>query len=88
MLKASSSSGAPASPTAPSSDAEVKSSLRGAKGAFTRAKTIVGLDVSSAESSRLKQNEERMAYWKRWGPYLSERQWSTVREDYSANGSW
>lgn len=26
--------------------------------------------------------------WKEWGPYLSERQWATVREDYSYNGSW
>ena len=26
------------------------------------------------------------AYWRRWGPYLSERQWGTVREDYSATG--
>ena len=27
------------------------------------------------------------AAWRRWGPYLSERQWGTVREDYSADGS-
>ena len=60
----------------------------GAKGAFTRAKTIVGLDVSSAESSRMKQDRERIANWKRWGPYLSERQWATVREDYSPYGNW
>ena len=59
-----------------------------AKGAFTRAKTVVGLDVSSAESARLKQDIDRTANWKRWGPYLSERQWSTVREDYSPDGSW
>ena len=26
--------------------------------------------------------------WKEWGPYLSERQWGTVREDYSSNGNW
>ena len=26
--------------------------------------------------------------WKKWGPYLADRQWSTVREDYSADGSW
>lgn len=29
---------------------------------------------------------DRTVYWKRWGPYLSERQWGTVREDYSDNG--
>jgi hypothetical protein len=60
----------------------------GAKGAFTRAKTIVGLDVSSAESSRMRQDSDRVANWKRWGPYLSERQWATVREDYSPHGNW
>ncbi len=38
------------------------------------------------ESKRLHHNAERTEYWTRWGPYLSERQWGTVREDYSANG--
>jgi hypothetical protein len=37
--------------------------------------------VTSAESSRLEDPE-----WKRWGPYLAERAWGTVREDYSADG--
>lgn len=41
----------------------------------------------SAEEKRLKQDRERKAYWRRWGPYLSERQWGTVREDYSAGGT-
>lgn len=40
----------------------------------------------TAEEKRLAQDRDRTAYWKRWGPYLSERQWGTVREDYSANG--
>jgi hypothetical protein len=31
--------------------------------------------------------EARIAYWRRWGPYLSERQWGTVREDYSPGGT-
>jgi len=39
------------------------------------------------EQSRLIENEERRAYWSRWGPYLSERQWGTVREDYSPHGT-
>ncbi|KYC43302.1 glucosidase [Scytonema hofmannii PCC 7110] len=39
------------------------------------------------EEIRLQQDRERAAYWKRWGPYLSERQWGTVREDYSHDGS-
>ena len=38
------------------------------------------------EQSRLKENREEKAPWKKWGPYLSERQWGTVREDYSDNG--
>jgi hypothetical protein len=39
------------------------------------------------EHNRLMENEERRAYWRRWGPYLSERQWGTVREDYSPYGT-
>jgi len=38
------------------------------------------------ESVRLAEDASRAKNWKRWGPYLSERQWGTVREDYSANG--
>ena len=38
------------------------------------------------EDQRLQASAERVAHWKRWGPYLAERQWGTVREDYSANG--
>ncbi|MHA1966160.1 MAG: MGH1-like glycoside hydrolase domain-containing protein [Candidatus Hodarchaeales archaeon] len=37
------------------------------------------------EYERLIEDRERKAYWRRWGPYLSERQWGTVREDYSEN---
>jgi hypothetical protein len=39
------------------------------------------------EESRLRESRDRRAHWKRWGPYLSERQWGTVREDYSAHGT-
>ena len=39
-----------------------------------------------AEEKRLQETEERAADWRRWGPFLSERQWGTVREDYSADG--
>jgi Mannosylglycerate hydrolase MGH1-like glycoside hydrolase domain len=39
-----------------------------------------------AEEVRLQQDARRELNWKRWGPYLSERQWGTVREDYSAEG--
>ncbi len=38
-----------------------------------------------AERSRLQASENRTSNWQRWGPYLSERQWGTVREDYSPN---
>jgi hypothetical protein len=42
-----------------------------------------------AEETRLAEDERREKNWKRWGPYLSERQWGTVREDYSDDGtSW
>src|SRR5512143_3197541 len=40
----------------------------------------------SAEHSRLADSEARRADWKRWGPYVSDRAWGTVREDYSATG--
>lgn len=47
------------------------------------------LETKSAELVRLEQDEARAdgANWKRWGPYLSERQWGTVREDYSHDGT-
>ncbi|MFI5316964.1 MAG: glucosidase [Myxococcota bacterium] len=42
-----------------------------------------------AESTRLAASPHPQSDWRRWGPYLAERQWATVREDYSANGdSW
>jgi hypothetical protein len=42
---------------------------------------------SNPEQHRLLEDEKRERNWKRWGPYLSERQWGTVREDYSEGGS-
>ena len=47
------------------------------------------LDVETAEQTRLALEESRAegANWKHWGPYLSERQWGTVREDYSHDGT-
>jgi hypothetical protein len=38
------------------------------------------------EQNRLEEARGKKALWKKWGPYLSERQWGTVREDYSENG--
>src|SRR5665213_1921245 len=43
--------------------------------------------MPSAEAGRLNQVPKGRAPWKRWGPYLSERAWGTVREEYSADGS-
>ena len=45
------------------------------------------LKPQTAEERRLEESRQRKAHWKRWGPYLSERAWGTVREDYSAYGT-
>lgn len=42
--------------------------------------------MSSAEFQRLEADRKNETPWKKWGPYLSERQWGTVREDYSTSG--
>ncbi len=42
--------------------------------------------ANQAEQQRLQAHAERDANWKKWGPYLSERSWGTVREDYSVDG--
>ena len=44
-------------------------------------------DAETAEGRRLQEDAARTKNWKRWGPYLAERQWGTVREDYSPDGS-
>ncbi|KAH8119223.1 Six-hairpin glycosidase-like protein [Phellopilus nigrolimitatus] len=46
----------------------------------------LGTRYDGVERHRLEQDEKKEHHWKRWGPYLSERQWATVREDYSSNG--
>ncbi len=45
------------------------------------------MSTPNAEQQRLIDDAARKANWKRWGPYLAERQWGTVREDYSPDGS-
>ena len=83
-------------PVAPAADAtngpkkvdKAARKAKGAKGFFKRAPTIVGIRAIAAEATRLQEDEKRANNWKRWGPYLSERQWATVREDYSPDGSW
>jgi len=43
--------------------------------------------ILTAEEIRLEESRDRIAHWKRWGPYVSERAWGTVREDYSPDGN-
>ncbi len=43
--------------------------------------------MSTAEDDRLEEDAQRVRNWKRWGPYLPARQWATVREDYSPDGT-
>jgi hypothetical protein len=42
---------------------------------------------ANAEKQRLAEDAAGQQCWKRWGPYVSERQWGTVREDYSPSGA-
>ena len=46
-----------------------------------------GDDIAAAELRRLAASADPATRWRRWGAYLSERQWGTVREDYSADGN-
>lgn len=43
--------------------------------------------IGTTEGLRLEEDRRRDLHWRRWGPYLSERQWGTVREDYSEQGT-
>ena len=50
-------------------------------------KAVTGQAIRNPERIRLDQEEAKGVPWKKWGPYLSERQWGTVREDYSDDGN-
>jgi hypothetical protein len=52
---------------------------------MTHAKKL-GATSQTAEGIRLREVAQRTKHWQRWGPYVSERAWGTVREDYSARG--
>ena len=52
----------------------------------TESRSKQGKAAASAEQLRMRAQNDNTAAWDRWGPYLSERQWGTVREDYSAQG--
>src|SRR5947207_12051174 len=47
---------------------------------------MIAAEDSEAERARLRAAHEDDPAWYRWGPYLADRQWGTVREDYSATG--
>jgi hypothetical protein len=47
---------------------------------------IVSAKLQTPEDHRLEESRARKVHWNRWGPYLSERAWGTVREDYSPDG--
>jgi hypothetical protein len=49
--------------------------------------TVPASESAPTEKGRLAEAQARTAHWKRWGPYLAERQWGTVREDYSPRGT-
>ena len=51
-----------------------------------KASSSVPVSVDVVEQKRLDDAREKGIPWKKWGPYLSERQWGTVREDYSEDG--
>ena len=64
--------------------------LGGPAKASSKGRTMSGIPAiepaRTAEGSRLAEARDSAIPWKLWGPYLSERQWGTVREDYSENG--
>src|SRR5438067_10858903 len=55
--------------------------------ASQRQTSPISHSVIMAEQQRLDEDARRQKHWKRWGPYLSERAWGTVREDYSPHGT-
>ncbi len=61
--------------------------MKAAKGSKRVARPAPGPRTPTPEEERLELAANRAAHWRRWGPYLSERQWGTVREDYSPHGT-
>ncbi|CCH41117.1 hypothetical protein BN7_654 [Wickerhamomyces ciferrii] len=52
-----------------------------------RSQSRADLAGLTAEEKRLEEDRKKQKYWRRWGPYMSERQWGVVREDYSYDGN-
>src|SRR5438552_11640241 len=48
--------------------------------------SVIMAKKMTAEELRIEESRQRTKHWKLWGPYLSERAWGTVREDYSPTG--
>src|SRR5512139_2444551 len=72
--------------------ARYRGASRGHLGGWAREREVGGTMapkeiVDVAEQKRLNEAREKGIRWKKWGPYLSERQWGTVREDYSDDGN-
>src|SRR3954453_12603475 len=63
-------------------DAERSRTFRGSPEAHSNREPT----MNTNEQSRLEESADPAVPWKKWGPYLSERQWGTVREDYSDSG--
>jgi len=53
----------------------------------TQSMSVHKSEEKLGERARLLEAREGTAPWRQWGPYLSERQWGTVREDYSEHGT-
>jgi hypothetical protein len=64
-----------------------KESTKGARGRGSMARSSPTEPAKTAEEVRLDAARDNGVPWRQWGPYLSERQWGTVREDYSADGN-
>src|SRR5664280_788108 len=76
----------PATGSVPLAD-HARAEIRAAAGKLRRERTRSMMSGKrNAEQQRLVEADEQGVAWRRWGPYLSERQWGTVREDYSENG--
>src|SRR3954471_2184196 len=67
-------------------DGPATSSETSTSSAGTTSTSSAGTRPRGAEAVRLEESRNRQCHWKRWGPYLSERAWGSVREDYSAAG--
>jgi hypothetical protein len=68
-------------------EARVEAPAEPGRPATARALRKIRVRTNDAEARRIDEDSRRLKNWKRWGPYLSERQWGTVREDYSEGGN-